>query len=326
MKTTSLSILLLAFALSACDENNVDEMVSLKFDPEVSPALRNTIKRDILSMSNFRFDITASNPFQLVFGTDGSKSVVRYLDERVNYVIGPETSISQLIEANESSTFNVAGLPIQLSSFPAHVNDDLYGRPTVKAENIGLNLWLMQEAARPTQLRFRLDHTLIPISSPRIGLFRIYPEYLKDFFIENIAILIHEARHSDCTGGLTPEMIESLREGDISKSTTCGHGHSICKSGDYRGLPACDDSPWGAYSVQAVWLDAVANHCQNCRKEDQRAARVLLLDAISRVTNYREMFRGSLGPPDMSSAGTPLSRIRTSLLDLRGRRSQELAP
>jgi hypothetical protein len=275
-------------------------------------------------MANFNFRLGGANdPFRMVFGEDGSKSVIRYLDERVNYIIGPGTSVGELIRNAQGSTLPDSSAPFALSDFPAHVNH-AENQTAVKAENIGLNLWLMQEAARPLLLSFHLDGASIPITSPRIGLFRLYPHYLTDFFIENIAILIHEARHSDCTGGLDARALEALKSGDLSQPGACGHRHSICKTGDYIGLPACDDHPWGAYAIQAVWLNAVANQCRNCRRSDEIMARALLLDASSRISRYSALIRGQMGPPDMSSEGSTGDRIRDSLRALRARRIRAL--
>lgn len=307
-----------------CNTDEVDRMVSLRFDPSVSPGLRDTIKRDIRSMANFNFNISSHDPFRQVFGPDGSKSVVRYLDERINYVIGPDPSISQFVSSTRSNDGRIGAIPVRSRAAPANYAEE-EGEAALKAQNIGLELWLLQEAAGPASMSFTLDGSTIPISSPRIGLFRIYQGYLQDFFIENISILIHEARHSDCSGGLDQALIEAIRDGDMNTPSRCGHRHSVCPAGHvYADLPACDAFAWGAYSVQALWLSHVANHCQNCRSRDQILARAMLADAISRVPNFEQMIQGRQGPPDMTSAGTPLDRIRGALQDFRSRRERQV--
>jgi hypothetical protein len=320
------TLLLFSLVTAGCNEQQVERMVSLRFDPTVSPVLQETVKRDIRSMANFDFEIGPSDPFRQVFGTEGSRSVIRYIDERINYVIGPEVSINEYVRTDSGGSGSSAAPRFHRQIAPAS-----YGhaeRPRILAQNIGIDLWLNQEAFGAGNMMFSLGGSAIPITSPRIGLFRIFPDYLTDFFIENISAIIHEARHSDCTGGLTDDLIQAVQAGEQSIPSQCGHLHSICPSSvqDYGGLAACDAFAWGAYSVQALWLDHVVNHCRNCRRRDQILANGILLDTLLRIPNYQRMVRGDFGPPNMSSAGTPLDRIRGALQDFRTRRQREVRP
>jgi hypothetical protein len=123
------------------------------------------------------------------------------------------------------------------------------------------------------------------------------------------AILVHEARHSDCTGGLTSRDVDfiktltSYQETEAEfKKLECGHLHSICREfNDYYGLAACDDRPWGAYAVGAVYLESVMNAYSGRDRELLRATRADLLTRFPTDTYLEDMKRDI--DPDMSSSG-----------------------
>jgi hypothetical protein len=146
--------------------------------------------------------------------------------------------------------------------------------PQTGALNISTLFWL-EAAVANTQVKLTVNDQVIPITSTRTGVmvlgegykattsdtqgnsYPLPPEYRQ-------AILVHEGRHSDCTGGLPQRELEIMRAATSATDfhqqiplPHCGHTHVICPSGTYKGIPACDVERFGAYTVGAVYLAAM---------------------------------------------------------------------
>jgi hypothetical protein len=125
------------------------------------------------------------------------------------------------------------------------------------------------------------DNKIMLIPSPRAGVAQIgkplfemagdmTPEQQKEheyvLTAMRLSVYFHEARHSDGHG-------KSL-----------GFMHAICPQGhDYEGLPACDSSLNGAYTVGAEILKTFLKNCKNCSEADQQVLALMYLDSTSRV-------------------------------------------
>ncbi len=121
--------------------------------------------------------------------------------------------------------------------------------------------------------------------------------------VEQVRILIHEARHSDCTGGVLASDLERFENRQPMKRHECGHSHALCPSGPLEGEFACDEHPWGAYVVDAIYSGAVSLTCTNCSETDKTVAEAMSLDSISRLTyDFSDLMNGRFGAPDMSSS------------------------
>jgi hypothetical protein len=115
---------------------------------------------------------------------------------------------------------------------------------------------------------------------------------------------MHEARHSDCTGGISNNDLAILRASHNTRETdrtfnnrACGHMHTYCPAGHtFEKYLACDDRPWGAYAIQYVYLRALLTTYQGADRAIMDAS---VVDTRSRLL----MDVGSMGRPDMSSAG-----------------------
>jgi hypothetical protein len=122
--------------------------------------------------------------------------------------------------------------------------------------------------------------------------------------------LVHEARHSDCVGGITQDDIRIAREvasySDFLERMTskkCLYLHALCRSGDYKGFPACDSLRWGAYGVQALFLEAALKEVPEGTEKWQLLS-AAFIDTTSRLFfNYNlDMIEG-LEDPDLVSLG-----------------------
>jgi hypothetical protein len=115
--------------------------------------------------------------------------------------------------------------------------------------------------------------------------------------------LVHEARHSDCTGGMDSDDVGRIRAGGMPASTECFYRHVDCPKGHpMAGLEACDEIAWGAYTMGALFSAALAKNCTNCSEEEKQQALMVTMDGFSRVLVLEAMMKGQLGDPDMSSS------------------------
>jgi hypothetical protein len=121
---------------------------------------------------------------------------------------------------------------------------------------------------------------------------------------ERIFTMVHEARHSDCTGGLPTSDVLRVRNNQQPLQRNCGHMHSVCPTGHpLAGYFACDDLPWGAYAVHGVFASTVASQCTNCSNKEKAVSRAAAAEAFSRIEYLDDMLGGQWGDPDMSSSG-----------------------
>lgn len=182
------------------------------------------------------------------------------------------------------------------------------------AANIGTQLWLASLVAG-TNVEFTFHGTNIPVSSSRAGIMLIGEGYTKEMpgfdgssvmlpVAYRHAMLFHEARHSDCTGGITPDDISVIRSSRTvqefaSRNTAkqCGHLHIYCPRGhQFEGYAACDGTAWGSYAVGALYAKAMASnpHLSNL---DYNIMKATAVDSESRLMVPLDT------DPNMTSAG-----------------------
>jgi len=308
----------LAMNLAACNkQEEVEKAMSVKFDPALKRGERNLLVSDIVKLMSLEVKAAPGSVYPKVFGGSTTSDVVRYLDDRINYIIPDNidldarvTAVASLESLKETKVYTIA-------------------------KNLGTVLWFIQEAARPQKLRFKLGDQLIPLNSSRVGIMQLGEGYTKRAFfsrltseIERTGTLVHEARHSDCTGGLAQSDIALIKNGNLPVNKACGHLHATCPVGHpYAGYAACDSHPWGAYAVESVYFSGIATTCKNCKKREINIARMSVLDSLSRVLPLDDMLAGKLGEPNMSSSGvqrrpTPSrTEILEALSSLKGGRA-----
>ncbi len=289
--TFSSVCLALVLTLSGCGKK--EEKVKRVPTPadQLLPAdlagIRNLKSSDIMA-----FDKDASGLFSEIFGGTSSDAVMTYLNTRLKYFVMPTDQNVDLEVADTASEAKVG------------------------ASNIGLAIWL-QGLIEGKKYNFIYHGERVPVTSSRIGIMLFGEgytdvdtlsdgtQYDRPSFIRQ-ATLVHEARHSDCTGGISESDLEEIRKNkslsDLPKdfkARTCGHLHVICPEGHpYHGLAACDYESWGAYGVGAVYLALMSEIYKN--KDDD----VNYSEAMGSFWDSKERrLIATEGKPNMTSEG-----------------------
>jgi hypothetical protein len=259
------------------------------------------------------YDAEHAQLFTKIFGGTSGANLRSYLSERIHIYV------SLADKGYKVSDYTVV--------YPGWEKDEDYdknmrsAKAQVGASNFGTGYWYESIINKQPIYLKSPDGTITKFDSPRVGAMILGDGYnddpitLKDGTVLHLppayrqAIIIHEARHSDCTGGVNEADLEVARVAKSNKDFSatfpkpaCGHLHSHCPPGhEMANLPACDSHPWGAYAVESVFVAATARAANGL---DQRILDAVAVDAIGRLTvDSAAMLRGELGPPDMTSTG-----------------------
>jgi hypothetical protein len=307
MKKSFVLVLGLAMvALAACDNlQTIDKQVSIKLDPALDQPTQDLIRADVHALENYQFKADPNGYYAKAFGGTTAQDALRFMGERINYMVPQQ---DDLLKRLRLGPFPIPGAN-DSSDDGSSVNDP---RAVVMALNIGTALWFVQLANKsPFTLNFKIGDTSVPLTSPRVGLVELGPGYTMTQTPGGTQItavirsetLVHEARHSDCTGGLAQSDLDLINAGQMPQNHECGHLHINCPEGHpLAGLPACDDLPWGAYTIGALYAKELALSCQNCTAVERAQAVADAADSFSRVTVLADMLNGKYGDPDMSSS------------------------
>lgn len=298
--------------LAACQKSGGD-------DAPPPPKVLIQSDRDLLAKDGSEgaedFDRSNRNLFSKIFGGTSGRDVTRYLDERLRYYF----------DDADLDGWDSKDRPVHTkwSDIPKPKNSEEDQPSTsgrrVKAEvgasNIGTALFF-QGAVDGAPFTITKGEKRIVFDSTRVGMMHVGPGYKArvDLNGKRIsipaayrqAILIHEARHSDCSVSASAEDF-SVAHGASNyvdflsrfKKIECGHAHVLCPGGhDFAGLPACDRQPWGAYSIGAVFLAARTRDAKS--ELDQRILEGEATSALSRLLFDKEDMRdGKMGEPQM---------------------------
>jgi len=266
-------------SLVGCNQTaEIEQVIGPKFSTDLTSKERELVIEDTSYLLNAQVQIPAHTPAAQVFGGTSSQSVLRYLDERVNYIYGAETLLERLPAVGSG--------------------------PVLFATNIGVSLWLQQEAIRPQKLEISWNGQPLSVDSSRVGIVKLGKGYRGANVVPRVLTLIHEARHSDCTGGLSQADLTLVKAGKLPENRGCGNLHTICPAGHaYEGLYACDSHPWGAYTVDALFAKSLSENCVTCTPKEKALAKAAMIDSISRIPMWKEMMDGKHGAPDMTSQG-----------------------
>jgi len=287
--------------------------------PAKAMSSQDLVQADILNIQNIdvngieEFDAGNSRSFSKIFGGTSPANVMQYFNTRMHYFF-TEDELANVFD--NLSLSSLGRRKIGSAKIMAPNDDGTEGGAVIEAKNIGMTIWLLGEF-QGKQVTVNIGEQHIPVNSSRVGIMEIGPGYLATIEDEagkshaipseiRQAVLIHEARHSDCTGGLTVTDVSNARTArtasDLLASMShsrCGHLHMNCPSGhDYAGLPACDSFAWQAYSVESVYLDAVGNQLSLA---DKYILDVTRADKESRYADFSALKNNLRGDPDMSS-------------------------
>lgn len=261
----------------------------IHLDPELSSSEAQKVSQDTSMIQSLELDGSKVKYFSDIFSGTDAASVEHYLSERVHWIVSAKKDIDRTVVNLSSSLAN--GLETS--------------NPQVVATNIGAAIWFSAIASGNPAAGMQIGQDLVEIHSTRAGVIQLGDAYSSDLAdpLLRISTLVHEARHSDCTGGVSKQDLDLLKAGKDPIRKDCGHLHADCPAGHpYAGYPACDDHPWGAYAVEADYMAAVAKYCLNCSAQDKKIATVVFADAASRVLDLDGLLAGKYGAPDMTSS------------------------
>ena len=257
------------------------------------------------SVGPAQFDTENAGLYSQIFGGPTGNDFNTYLDTRLHFYIS-DTDTETTISPGSAMAGGWAQDPDEdknLKSTNAQVG----------AANVGITLWLGSLFSN-TPVKLNYHGQTYPIDSSRVGIMLIGPGYLESVSSEGKtytlpkayrwSILAHEARHSDCTGGIGPDDIaigkNAKNAHDFASQFTaraCGHIHTYCPAGhQYHDLPACDSDPWGAYAIGAAFSRAMAKSL-NATTRDWAFMMANAIDSETRA------LVPNTGIPDMSSSG-----------------------
>lgn len=265
--------------------NNGSGGATLVYDSELTSAEKAALDNATAAMAQASLNGSSIGGFSQVFGGNRSSSVVGYFERRVNYALSSTTNLND-----------------RVSTMVQSMSDGLNASETV-AVNVGMALWLAPIVEGEEPATVLINGRSVRVTSSRVGIIQFGNIFARTNVLVQLNTLLHEARHSDCTGGVSAEEMAALRNNEIPASMTCGHFHVRCPSGPYAGELACDARPWGAYAVGAIHSLAIARTCDNCTETAKTVAETLAADSFSRLLYSKDdLLDGKLGQPDMNSS------------------------
>lgn len=251
--------------------------------------------------------------FSKIFGGPTGSDVRDYVDERIKHYFTTE----------DLNRFRyVSAEPIYEGWYrtdEADRQEEKKSRESseVGASNFGTGLFVtgMIEGRK---MIIEDDTRRITLDSPRVGIMRMGPGYKSQVNVRGRtitipasyrqSILVHEARHSDCSTDVSVDdfrvgrSASSMREflGDFKK-IECGHMHALCPKGhDLASLPACDRQPWGAYTVNLIFEMARLKDATD--ELERRVLEAAVAEGPSRLLfDVHDMLEGRMGEPKMDS-------------------------
>jgi hypothetical protein len=256
------------------------------------------------------YDMRNDRLFSKIFGGTSFYDVSRYYNDRIKYAV----TMDEFSHLQSSTTLPDQGW---LKSSHDRDNGGDSGNSQLGAVNVGTLLWLESVVAN-TPLSVFIDNDWRSIESTRAGIMMFGPAYKSRIYDSygdahilppayRQSILMHEARHADCTGGLSQKTLQIMRNAQSAEEFTqkvpfmrCGHLHVVCKSGELAGIPACDAERFGAYKVGAVFIAGILD-----AETDYVSRKILEMVELDYETRQQESYdlAGFGRDPDMTSAG-----------------------
>jgi hypothetical protein len=272
----SISLGLLAAVSVGCSKSSPDPTTS------ATAAVHAMYISDVAGFGNINtqsiqtFDAENNQLFTKIFGGTDVASVQQYYQDRIHYAFSMDDLNSATLTPNmpaegwlkdPNSSPTPPPQPTDPSAPPSQIE--------IGALNLGAIFWL-EAAVAGTTATLTIGDQSILLDSSRVGVMILGPGYKATTIIDTEgttyplppecrqAILVHEGRHSDCTGGLSQAevniMLNATSSDDFHRQIPlphCGHTHLICLDGTYEGAAACDAEKYGAYKVGAVYLEAL---------------------------------------------------------------------
>ena len=308
--TLKWGVILFAFAVAGCGQSSSNSEDPSETIPPKELARQDVAKLPLLKTHNVaQYDRANNGAFSAIFGGTSAIDVTQFFHERIKYYLTEDDledferrsgrlKNDALKDPKDATSIEQAGLELG-------------------AANIGAALFILGTINNQA-LKIRIADQVLTVRSPRVGIMQIGKGYRPGVNsrgrwvtlppIYRQSILVHEARHSDCANGFTAEQKQIWRTSKNARETcerikdkSCVHFHSFCKEGDYRNVQACDDQPWGAYSVNLVFLKGIRDSYSGF---EQALIDAMILEAAGRLNfNIEAMIAGKYGRPNMTSNG-----------------------
>ena len=288
-------------------------------DSAAAPSPKELYQKDMNKLYQASFYSGASainseynNAYTKIFGGSSGYNVADYINTRLAHVWNMEDyTQSQIYPADLGTTKSW----LNLSEGEPDTNSDVQ----TDASNNGVLLWLVGKIeGKSVTVLYKSES--VNLSNPRDGIITLGKSYAthavygyQSFAIPTdyrISTIVHEARHSDCTGGFPSSYIQKARAASSLESflasigteqLQCGHLHVECpRSHDFAGYPACDKEAWGAYSIGAFYsTGAISNYPYGSLEREMMEFSAT--DSFSRLLNVPDSTFKSTSP-DMRSS------------------------
>ncbi|MBY0314682.1 MAG: hypothetical protein K2Q26_04140 [Bdellovibrionales bacterium] len=304
----SLLIILISLLILSCGKSN-------KSSAPLAP--KDLYAADIQSISNVTYYKSIpehsyfSKAFLSVFDGRNQQVVLNYLKDRVRVALNESDLEDAKISSDRPLTF-VNWLSDGLNHF--NIDEE---KGVTMASNIGAAYALLGQVngTVPTLITRAGD---FPLASTRAGVISLSKHYAPTYKIQGktipnpllprLSIIVHEGRHSDCTGGFSANHVAQAQVAQSiddflakinAPQAQCSHMHVQCPKGSQlEGVYACDKSVWNAYGVQAIYLiNATIN--SNMNPEEIEQIETHIGSALYRIPENFKMLMQTTSP-DMS--------------------------
>jgi hypothetical protein len=239
-------------------------------------------------------DANYSNAFTKVFGGTSANSLRTYLNDRVK--------VAMTEEDLDASTLSPAALLYQgwlQKVGPESAFSATDKKVIVMASNFGSLLFLQGRVDGRTYRVTDPSGRLYTVTSSRSGMIELGSAYAtyhpqigqipREF---RVGVLVHEGRHSDCTGGIPTGFVQKARAATSNAAllqslgvaqVQCTHMHITCPTGhSLAGIAACDADVWSAYGVDSIFnLANIANAASNSK--ERAVLEAIALDSLGRL-------------------------------------------
>jgi hypothetical protein len=255
--------------LAACGGNPV----GIQFDASVPGNQKALIEGDLRLLSSTRLSAASQEDLTILnLGDLSEASLIGYLRERVQYVVGESFSLKGQVQTS------------QMASAPAPVIFSSIVDPTALSEtqtvmwNLGSFLYL-QAKDKKEVITLRLGLLNLWIRTPRVAIVQIGEGLFSANAITGIPLDARSNRFLRL-GTLTHEGTHTNGNG-----ANAAFPHVECPSGAYKGKAACDSKLNGPYAVQATLLKYLYAACQaqGCSEKELTGLTLSIADYRSRV-------------------------------------------
>lgn len=275
----SIFIILMSFFILSCGKSNKSAPATPKdlYAADIQNISKMTYTKSSSEHSYF------SSAFRNVFGGNNTEVVVNYLKERVRVALNESDLEDAKISSDRPLTY------VEWMSDGQNLHNEDNEKSVTIASNLGA-AYAMIGRVNATVPTLITRAGSFPIASTRAGIISLSKHYAPTYKIQGnnlphpllarLSIIVHEGRHSDCTGGFPADHVMKAQAAQsiddfIAKinvpQAQCSHMHVKCPAGSQlEGIYACDKSVWNAYGVQAIYLfNAAINSNMNPQEMEQ---------------------------------------------------------